>query len=838
MKLRLTFLATIAIAISLALVGVLKDVNPTQGKIAYPVQPFHAVSTGGINTTQLGQQIASNYTQTQVNWGERVTLPWIYSGAGFSVYQGDPLETDVGSVFSAVDVGCNGDVNYMQLKQTCANPPEDNPLRWIKKTTAVSATDEAYLLKIMPPFPWLLRHRADILTVCVGIGSVDAPSVLNTVYANIPFSPTVSGNQAFVAQTQLGGAPDTPPSKVCLDSPQNSTSITTVYVNPPVAAGAGLYARWTIFASKGSSSLNLIGDLRKSYQSPPSLPSDIGYVERTIQIECFWEDQDVCADNDSLPTGNPTSCDDDNSGFISPEESWDDAHLVALGGKVNDGCPAVGPAETGAQCSNAIDDDIPLDGKVNDGCPAVGPPETGVQCNNATDDDLDGKEGVDADGDCLMNAAHASSGWGTAGFPGVDAVDDPTGAATCGTADGWVNYSENPVAVSHNKAEDQDCDGLVDGIEWFWGGNDLVTSTNWDNDGAPDFVEMFQFTNPKNGDTDGTIADPDGDGFADKPASVYGTNTDVSMDNCPTVYNPDQLNTDGGRRPNGPNIPNGGVGDNASNPSQDKIGDACDTDNDNDLAVDGYEQAKCLPGPAFACDPNPTNLNTVGCECDLTVGFRPTPTTCQLNSCDPFVFDTDADTVGDGFEIHSGGLIFGEPLDGSLKPAWDGTKDQVYYRGCQINVNNAGPLSPNFDPYVLNAANQEIDPDGDGTTCPTDNDSDTDLPAKKAEVPDKYEVMGYGTLMANQDTDGDGCADWVEIFDLNGDRKANSTDVGLMNSRAANKIAPNIVSDRIFDVNKDNKVNSLDTGMMNTNNCLYKSGTGGCGVVCNGVPNG
>ncbi|MCJ7491999.1 MAG: hypothetical protein MUP15_07615, partial [Dehalococcoidia bacterium] len=570
MKLRLTFLATIAIAISLALVGVLKDVNPTQGKIAYPVQPFHAVSTGGINTTQLGQRIASNYTQTQVNWGERVTLPWIYSGAGYSVYQGDALDIDVGSVFSAVDVGCNGDVNYMQLKDTCASPPEDFPLRWIKKTTAVSGTDEEYLLKIMPPFPWLLRHRADIKTVCVGIGSVDAPSVLNTVYANVPFSPTVSGNQAFVAQTQLGGAPDTPPSKVCLDSPQNSTSITTVYVNPPVAAGAGLYARWTIFASKGSSSLSLIGDLRKSHQSPPSLPSDIGYVERTIQIECFWEDQDVCADNDSLPTGNPTSCDDDNSGFISPEESWHDAHLVALGGKPH----------------------------------------------------------VDADGDCLMNAAHASSGWGTAGFPGVDAVDDPPGAATCGTADGWVNYSENPVAVSHNKAEDQDCDGLVDGIEWFWGGNDLLTSKDFDTDGAPDFVEMFQFTNPKNGDTDGTIADPDGDGFADKPANVYGTNTDVSMDNCPTVYNPDQLNTDGGRRPNGPNIPNGGVGDNASNPSQDKIGDACDTDNDNDLAVAGYEQTTCAPGAAFACDPNPTNLNTVGCECNLTVGFRPTPTTC------------------------------------------------------------------------------------------------------------------------------------------------------------------------------------------------------------------
>jgi hypothetical protein len=56
-----------------------------------------------------------------------------------------------------------------------------------------------------------------------------------------------------------------------------------------------------------------------------------------------------------------------------------------LDGKVNDGCPAVGPAESGAQCNNNTDDDG--DGKVNDGCPAVGPAESGAQCDNNTDDD-------------------------------------------------------------------------------------------------------------------------------------------------------------------------------------------------------------------------------------------------------------------------------------------------------------------------------------------------------------------------------------------------------------------------------------------------------------------
>jgi len=37
---------------------------------------------------------------------------------------------------------------------------------------------------------------------------------------------------------------------------------------------------------------------------------------------------------------------------------------------INDGCPAVGPAESGAQCTNSTDDDG--DGLVNDGCPQAG----------------------------------------------------------------------------------------------------------------------------------------------------------------------------------------------------------------------------------------------------------------------------------------------------------------------------------------------------------------------------------------------------------------------------------------------------------------------------------
>ncbi len=58
--------------------------------------------------------------------------------------------------------------------------------------------------------------------------------------------------------------------------------------------------------------------------------------------------------------------------------SFTDQCLIAMDddgdATVNDGCPAVGPAEGGVQCLNAVDDDG--DGRVNDGCPAIGPAET------------------------------------------------------------------------------------------------------------------------------------------------------------------------------------------------------------------------------------------------------------------------------------------------------------------------------------------------------------------------------------------------------------------------------------------------------------------------------
>ena len=526
--------------------------------------------------------------------------------------------------------------------------------------------------------------------------------------------------------------------------------------SPTIDDGNGLYARWTILQSQGSTSLARASDLRKVYTSTgPSIPSDIGYVERIIDLQCFWIDADGCL-----------TCDQNSDTIISETDSW-------------------------------TDDDMPA--------------------------------GIDTDGDCL-----AAPGLAQPGHP----VDLPMNTGTCDK----LQYSENPMGVTYSKEKDADCDGLVDGIEKAWGSNPKLADS--DGDGAPDFVEMFQFTNPVNPDTDGDALldkpennwvaasipslqcgnewDDDGDGkvndgcppvdTAETAGALCNNNLDDDADtvindgciavgtaegsptsgekaeaanlddNCPTVYNPDQLNSDGQRRDNGPSL----SGIYASNPNQDKLGDACDDDNDNDGAINGYE---------------------------------------NLQGTNPLLLDTDGDTVNDGAELLVAG---GAPLDSGVKPGWT-SDQQVYYRGCRINVN---ALYTGFAGYAVTNG-VEFDPDGDGSLCPTDKDSDNGTGTGSAGligISDKIESYGFGMSISSPDTDGDGCEDWIEVMDINGDRFVDSGDQGRMDLRVANPplLPPDPVSDKVYDVNKDKFVDSGDQGSLNMNTCDFKNNIGGC----------
>ncbi len=152
-----------------------------------------------------------------------------------------------------------------------------------------------------------------------------------------------------------------------------------------------------------------------------------------------------------------------------------------------------------------------------------------------------------------------------------------------------------------------------------------------------------------------------------------------AVDNCPAVYNPDQLNSDGGRRPNGSQIP----GEWASNPAQDKLGDACDPDNDNDALPDTSESESSCP-------------------------FR-------LNG------DSDGDRVVDGCEVANGY----DPCSAASKPPWEGGSDsdgdgfadwveRSGYNTCAF----AGDTRPGY------------------TTCANPTDSDSDGCADWIEIVD------------------------------------------------------------------------------------------------------
>jgi hypothetical protein len=347
-----------------------------------------------------------------------------------------------------------------------------------------------------------------------------------------------------------------------------------------------------------------------------------------------------------------------------------------------------------------------------------------------------------------------SSGNQTACFDGPD-PEAPEGFQGCQSGDRCMKhtrtYADNDyfsndewghyiIATAHYDTNHADCVGS--GNEKY-GWSETVEQIILDQAAADGFDVISDYQpmyNEGYGDIDAThyhqsdgyasfinfFPDADGDGVPD------------AIDNCPYVSNPDQANYDR-RRDNGPNIPN----QYTSNPASDWLGDACDTDKDNDRLPDSSEYG------LYGC-PNIT------------------------------VADSDADRAQDGWEVYTSY----DPCSASSAPSWSGGGDSD-------------------GDHLLNGSERR-----GYTTCISSGDT----------------YPGWTGCAEPMDSDGDGCSDMVEALDFNGDRRVNSTDVGLMNKRFAGKIDPDPVSDAIFDVNKDGGITSADTGTMNKYNCLTRYG--------------
>ena len=84
MKVRLSLAGVVAVAMALALFGVLNGVDRSQALIPQPIQPFGPADVGGLSSTQLGAAII-NHSDAEIIKGERAALPWNFTPPGFDL---------------------------------------------------------------------------------------------------------------------------------------------------------------------------------------------------------------------------------------------------------------------------------------------------------------------------------------------------------------------------------------------------------------------------------------------------------------------------------------------------------------------------------------------------------------------------------------------------------------------------------------------------------------------------------------------------------------------------------------------------------------------------------
>jgi len=254
--------------------------------------------------------------------------------------------------------------------------------------------------------------------------------------------------------------------------------------------------------------------------------------------------------------------------------------------------------------------------------------------------------------------------------------------------------------------------------------------------GAPTNTPTFTATPTSTGtatnsptptNTPNAANDVDGDGIADL------------TDNCPYTFNPGQTDTKIGPIDNGP----GHAQKDVTVPNEDNLGDACDSDRDNDGLPDLAEVVGCGFGPT---DPGTAALDDT--YDDNHDGNPAAPLGTDLADDGPS-WDTDADGVPDGVECQLGS----NPNDRNSRPA---------------------PLP------------------GDG------NDDDGD------GVLNGWE-RNQGTNPQLIDTDGDGKSDCQEIADVDGNGFANYTGDVIEIAHAA--VTPGAVRSGVMDENKDGIIN-------------------------------
>jgi hypothetical protein len=239
--------------------------------------------------------------------------------------------------------------------------------------------------------------------------------------------------------------------------------------------------------------------------------------------------------------------------------------------------------------------------------------------------------------------------------------------------------------------------------------------------------------------------DADGDGVVD------------SQDNCRTVKNADQRDTD-----------------------RDGKGDACDTDDDNDGVLDTNDNCRLVKN----ADQRDTDKDGKGDVCDTdddNDGIADSADNCDLVA-NKTQIDTDKDGQGDACDADDDNDGVPDTRD-NCRTVKNTNQSDLDHDGkgdaCETDDDNDGVLDVSDNcPRVANADQEDTDADHAGDACDTDDDNDA-----VADVSDNCPLVANAD---QADSDGDGVGDACDP-DGDNDGVADSEDncIGQFNADQA-----------------------------------------------------